>query len=288
MKYKQKQRSRPEIPIVATSMHIKQTNTSTYVTPESQHPQHTFNNNCYNAGLRIRKINDNRHYNYFCGFFIAALLSRKYQMERINREFAKTQHLTQLEAMDFHPPADTIATFPQLYPSPQTQQHHTQRQKKKSYNKRKGAYKHKPQLLSQLALSKRYVEHPKTITPQIKSTHPNHQTRPNKDIHPATIFLSMIDDKRMPNAREIIYKHYHILTEEKENIDLYPQFEIAKNAHFNLRNLIGVNHINHILLEKKQKNAGSAHCQRPKCKHTHGLLKQTTTFSNQFSLEPYH
>ena len=64
----------PPTPIVATAMHIKETNTSTYVTPESLHSQHTFTNNCYNAGLCIRKINDNRHYNYFCGFFIAALL----------------------------------------------------------------------------------------------------------------------------------------------------------------------------------------------------------------------
>ena len=113
-----------------------------------------------------------------------------------------------------------------------------------------------------------------------------HRPKP-KDIHPATIFLSMVDDKRMPDAREIIYKHYHILMEEKENMELYPQFEIAKNTHFNLRNLIAVNQIDHVLLEKKQKEAGSKHCQRPGCKHTHGLLKQTTTFSNQFSIEPY-
>ena len=114
MEYKTKQDQLPPTPIVATSMHIKETNTSTFVTTLSLHSQHTFNNNCYNAGLRIRKINDNQHYNYFCGFYIAALLSRHYKSERINREFAKTQKLSQLQAMRFRPPMDTIATFSQL------------------------------------------------------------------------------------------------------------------------------------------------------------------------------
>ena len=69
----------------------------------------------------------------------------------------------------------------------------------------------------------------------------------------------------MPNAYEIIYKHYHILMEDKDNKELYPQFEIAKNTHFNLRNLIAANQINHVLLERKQRDAGCYHCQRHKC-----------------------
>ena len=54
MEYKKKQESMPPTPIVATSMHIKDTNTSTYVTPQSLHSQHTFNNNCYNAEIVVK------------------------------------------------------------------------------------------------------------------------------------------------------------------------------------------------------------------------------------------
>ena len=186
--------------------------------------------------------------------------------------------------MQFKPPPDTIATFSQLYKAPQKQPYHTKRQKKISYNKRKGSYKHKPQLLSQLALSKRYLNNKKKIPSQSKI---NQQQPMHKEIHPATIFLSMIDDKRMPNAYEIIHKHYHILMEEEENRELYPQFEIAKNTHYNLRNLLAVNQINHVLLEKKNRDAGCYQCHRPKCQHTHGLLTETKTFTNQFSIQPY-